>query len=59
MLFTIGVVLISLGWGIAWFFGDWFNLNQNIWDKMGGFVFATGVGLSMSSLMIAAIKYLP
>ena len=59
MLFAIGIVLMSLGWWAAWFFGDWINMDQNIWDRLGTAAFSVGLGLCVVSVMIAAIKYLP
>lgn len=59
MIFTIGVVLMCLGWWLAMQFGDWANLDSNWFDKIGTWVFATGAGLTAASVFIAAIKYLP
>jgi hypothetical protein len=59
MIFTTGIGLICAGWWLAWFFGDWHNMERNWCDKIGGALFGIGLGLSLSSMIIAAIKYMP
>lgn len=59
MMFTIGIFLIISGGWLAWTMGDWADLNKNNWDRVGEALVGIGLGLSGSSLLIAALKYLP
>ncbi|CAB5219032.1 hypothetical protein UFOVP229_21 [uncultured Caudovirales phage] len=59
MLFTIGVGFIVAGWWLAWYWGDWKDLDSNWFDRVGGGLFGVGVGMCGASLIMAALRYLP
>lgn len=58
-MFTLGVVLIGMGWWVAWFLGDWVNMERNAWDHLGSAMFGIGLGMCIASMVIMAMRYMP
>jgi len=59
MIFTIGVIFMMAGWVLAWHFGKLSRFEYDWCDKAGTGMFAVGMGLSMASTILFAIKHMP